>query len=126
MVCLETDFLIALFRNDSAALSVASKLREEEDLQITIFSVCELLVGLHNLPEQKKKFDALIENSEILYPSIRSAEIYAGIRNYLSSKGKEIPVFDLLIASVCLSASSILLTRDGHFSRIRELKTRRW
>ena len=81
MVCLETDFLIELFRNNPAAISVSSKLHEEEKIQITIFSVCELLVGLENAPSQRKKFYDLVQSAEILYPTFHSAEVYARIRN---------------------------------------------
>ena len=48
------------------------------------------------------------------------------MKNKLLDKGKPIPENDIWIASVAMQNNLILVTRDGHFAEIEDLKYEKW
>jgi tRNA(fMet)-specific endonuclease VapC len=55
-----------------------------------------------------------------------TAQQYGIVKNKLLDKGKPIPENDIWIAAVAMQNDLILVTRDGHFNEIEELKFEKW
>lgn len=100
-------------------------------LAITVWH--ELLYGLYNMPDGKRKKD--VENfykSEVIKLPMRHytkecAEIHAKIRAECRAKGKTLSFSDSQIASIALLNNAILVTRNvDDFKHIDGLKIENW
>tara|TARA_Y100000034_G_scaffold44576_2_gene54768 strand:- start:10695 stop:11081 length:387 start_codon:yes stop_codon:yes gene_type:complete len=120
---LDTTILIELEKKKSNIISKLKTLPPDE-LQITYFTLCEYYYGIiKKSPRNRLKALKSLFKYNTLYPLYKSALIFCELKNKLIRSGKEIPDFDLLIASVVMENNSILITMDKHFSRIKGLKT---
>jgi len=126
LVCLDTDFLVAYLRNDSAARTKLEELDlKEEPLYTTSINAFELYKGAHNAKNSNElaRVDNLLDAFYILMMDRDSARIAGVLHNKSHSVGEA----DLLIACITISNKQILLTRNKkHFSQISDLKIESW
>ena len=132
MLCLDSDFMIALLRGDKEAFTKAEQLEEESrEIVSTSINALELFVGIVAVDgisgaRVKKTRDFLV-NLTILNLDMSSAERSAYILNSLAKLGKSIGLKDSLIAGILLEHKADILTRNTkHFERVSGLKVETW
>ena len=131
MFCLDSDFLIALLREDKTAVSLLYNL-ETESLPLTTTPVqaMELFRGAYKSTESQdniQRITNLLNTLEILPIDLRVADRYAQIQIALQRAGKIIGDFDLIIAAVVLNHGGLLVTRNTrHFEQIAGLALKSW
>jgi len=131
LVCLDTDFLVALLRGDADARERAEKMDEEEVRKATTpVNAFELFLGAYLSERRDANLTVtreLISNLELLEFDLRSCEKAGSIAAGLRSRGEPIGVRDSMIAGIASSFEETLLTRNiEHFSRVKDLKVERW
>jgi len=131
MVCLETDFLIALIRKDEKAIAKLRKLIENgERLTTTPINAAELFKGAYkskNVDENLKVVRGILSRLTLLDFNLTASEIYGQISTELEKRGEPIGEMDTLIASIALAHNERILTRNvKHYSRIRGLELETW
>ncbi|MBO8182458.1 MAG: type II toxin-antitoxin system VapC family toxin [Archaeoglobus sp.] len=131
MVCLETDFLVALMRKNKNALG---KLRElvskGERLSTTPINAAELFRGVYSsgrVEDNLKKVRGLLGRLDLLDFNFAASEIYGRISSELEKEGEPIGEFDALIASIALAHNERVVTRNiKHFGRVEGLEIEEW
>ena len=131
MVCLETDFLIALIRKDEKAIAKLRELVEKgERLTTTPINASELFKGAYkskNVDENLKIVRGILGRLTLLEFNITASDIYGQISAELERRGEPIGEMDTLIASIALAHNERILTRNvKHYSRIRGLEIETW
>lgn len=132
MLCLDSDFMIALLRGDKEAITKAEQLEEESrEIVSTAINALELFVGIVAIDgisgTRVKKTRDFLENLTILNLDMSSAERAAYILNSLAKLGKSIGLKDSLIAGIVLEHKADILTRNiTHFERVSGLKVETW
>lgn len=132
MLCLDSDFMIALLRGDKKAITKAEKLEEESrEIVSTAINALELFVGIVAIDgisgTRVKETRDFLENLTILNLDMSSAERSAYILNSLEKLGKSIGLKDSLIAGIALEHKADILTRNiKHFERVSGLKVETW
>ena len=124
MVCLETDFLIALIRKDNDALTKLEKsLAVGERITTTPLNASELLKGAYlseKVAENLIAITGILERLELLDFSYKAAEYYGKIYSELKEHGALIGDIDILVASIVLASGEKLLTRiSGTMKELR-------
>ncbi|MHA1148307.1 MAG: type II toxin-antitoxin system VapC family toxin [Promethearchaeota archaeon] len=128
---LETNVSIEYLRKgfDETKQKINNLIEEGFDLKITQITACELWYGVYRLPSkakclsEAKKLTKFFKNlTEILTMDNLSSKIYGEICAELDKKGKRVPQFDLIIASIAIANKTQLITKDKrHFPRINAL-----
>lgn len=132
MICLDSDFMIALLRGDKEASLKAEQLEEESrEIVSTAINALELFVGIVAVDgisgTRVKKTRDFLDNLTILHLDLSSAERSAYIMNSLMKLGKSIGLKDSLIAGIALEHKADMLTRNTkHFERVSGLKIETW
>ena len=131
MPVLDSDIIIAFFRNIPKAVKIIDNLIEEESyLQTTIFNVAELYKGAFlssKVNENLKQIEDFLQNINILDFTLADVLIYAQISSELRKKGEKIGIFDELIASIAINNDETLITRNiAHYKRISQLSLKDW
>ncbi len=131
MVCLDTSFIIDLFRkNPAAEEKLRVFLERDERLSTTPITVAELYKGAYaskKKREEVRKITEILQHLEILDLSIPVCERYGVTINDLRAKGLPVGDLDVLIASAASINKEILLTRNReHFRRIPGLVVESW
>ncbi len=121
MIVADSDVLIdALHGREPGASRVAEGL-EAGVLGTTAISAFELLSGARS-PEQREVVATLLAALAILPFDEKAGEAAALLRQELEGQGQTIGMADYLIAGICVSRSTPLLTRNRrHFQRIPAL-----
>jgi tRNA(fMet)-specific endonuclease VapC len=127
MVCLDTDFLVAYLRKDSAAKSKLEELETmQEPLHTTIINAFELYKGAHKSKDSKTelaKVEILLDAFFLLALDRDSAKAAGALHD----KSNPIGESDLLIGSIALANKQTLITRNiKHFERVPGLKVESW
>ena len=126
MICLDTSFILDLFRKRDASI-VKLKSLVSKELASTEINYFEVLFGVfkrHQFSQGELMSVQNFFNSIRVFPlddlsSYKAAEL-AG---ELSKKGQTIETNDALIAGICLANNCEIVTKDiKHFSRIKGLK----
>lgn len=131
MVCLDTSFLIALIRRDTAAEEKLELYTQANDL-ITTTPICasELYAGAHKSQKREnevKKVNEYLSRIELLDFSTQTCERYGRVKSELESKGASPGDFDIMIGTIALANNQTMLTRDvEHFKRIPGLVVETW
>src|SRR3989344_3245407 len=113
MVCLDSDIIISFLRKDQKTIQLLEELRDEEELSTTSINSFELLKGI---PTNFKIYNFEFESAE------KAAEIF----DNLKSKGEQIDLADILIASIAITNDETLVTKNlNHFERIKGLKLKK-
>ena len=130
MVCLDTNFLIALIRHDHIA---EKKLEEyvtsQTKITTTPITACELFKGAYRTKKEENitKIRRILAHLEILDFTIDASERYGKLVNELQIKGLPIGDLDTMIASIALTHGESLLTSNKeHFERIPSLIVNNW
>jgi len=131
MVCLETDFLIALIRKDEKAIAKLRKLVENgEGLTTTPINAAELFKGAYkskNVDKNLKIVRGILSRLTLLEFNLTASDIYGQISAEFEKKGEPIGEMDTLIASIALAHNERILTRNvKHYSRIKGLEVETW
>lgn len=121
-IVLDTNIVVDLLNGDKELIM---RIRQYEMVFLPITVSGELLFGAKNSQKKEEnllKFRQFINSCEELNINNLVAETYSDIRLELKQKGKPIPENDIWIAAICIVNDLPLLTRDGHFKFINELK----
>jgi len=90
--------------------------------QISFMTFFEFYEGLRNRSKKnKERAIVFVNNFKMLEPSKNTAIIVSNLRHTYESKGINIQLADLIIASQVLENNMILVTRDKGFQKIEEL-----
>ena len=122
MIIADSDVLIDFLRGrGEGARRVAIEL-ETRSFGTTAITAFEIRSGARTA-RQKKSVETLLDAMTILPFGPEEARIAAEIRQQVESQGQAIGMADYMIASVCIAADGILLTRNRkHFERVKDLK----
>lgn len=129
MYCLDSDIIIAHFRGD---LSIKERLNSVSagELFITPVTLCELYRGVFlsvNTEKDKLLVEKLLERVNLLNFDLPACEIFGRAYKALKQSGKLTQDSDLMTASICISNSITLITRNKrHFENIKGLKVEEW
>ena len=131
MVCLDTDFLVALLRGAPEAGAVAGDLdRTKTRKSTTPINAFELLLGAHmsqHREENVRLVKELLGDLDLLELDLESCENAAVISSNLRSDGHMIGIQDTLIAGITMRHNETLVTRNTqHFRRVQDLTIRTW
>ncbi|MFQ5979700.1 MAG: type II toxin-antitoxin system VapC family toxin [Candidatus Heimdallarchaeota archaeon] len=131
MFCLDSDFLIALLRNDQAAINLLHELESKALLLATTpIQAMELLRGAYKSTKSQeniKRINTLLKSLAILSIDLAVADRYAQLQTSLLKDGQIIGDFDLIIAAISLVHGAQLVTRNiNHFERITGLALKAW
>lgn len=122
MIVADTDVLIDTLRGREPVAARIAREIEAGNLATTVLSAFELLSGSRAEGERERVED-LLGALELLPLDRGAAAIAASLRRDLEGRGAKIGLADYLIAGICLSHSSPLMTRNrGHFDRIPDLR----
>jgi len=130
MPCLDTDILVALLRNDKAAVDAVTALeKENEPLSTTTITAYELLKGASiskRSKENRELVKKLLLNLRILELDMDVCEVASDLYARLKKGGDMIGEFDILTASICTANNEPLLSRDKHLKKVKGLKVSLW
>lgn len=121
----DTSVLIAIEKGDKSILKEVEKLSQTYTLipRMPFISHFEYLFGLKK--RNPKKFDDLLKvlNQFALLPTTKkTSDILSDLKLKYDSKGIQLSLADLLIASQVIENNLILVTMDNDFNCIEELK----
>lgn len=123
---IDTSVLIEVEKGNMSVISKLEKLKKtpNDEIIITFFTLCEFYNGLvkkteKNRQEARERMSKYI----ILNTTKEAALIFSEIFSKLKQNGKQIPVFDIMIAAVSVAHNLPLVTLDAHFKEISELKS---
>ncbi|MBI5822402.1 MAG: type II toxin-antitoxin system VapC family toxin [Chloroflexi bacterium] len=123
---LDTNIVIALFANDA---SVMESLAKAEEVFIPSVVIGELFYGAHKSARTKDnlvRVDEFASSNLVLGCDTETARIYGDVKNALRIKGHPIPENDIWIAAIAIQHNLTLVSRDGHFNEIENLKVVVW
>lgn len=125
MLVIDTNILIELEHGNKKVFSYIQGLLEKNPSRpvITSLTYSEFLYGtVKESPKKEEKAKEFLEIYDILHTTKNSSALVAEIKNELEKKGKAIPIFDILIASIVMDRNATLLTMDSHFKNIPGLQ----
>jgi len=130
-ICLDTDFLVALLRNNREAVKKAAEFDATQvETATTSMNAFEIYLGAYrSLDAQKnlKEAEALFESIPVLSLTKESSRKSSEVLSGLLKEGIPIDLRDAIIAGIALTESYILMTRNvGHFGRIIGLSIEEW
>lgn len=123
---LDTNIVIALFADDT---SIKENLVKAEEIFLPSVVIGELYYGAHKSARAKENFariDEFASSNIILGCDVDTARAYGEIKNGLRVKGRPLPENDIWIAAIAIQHNLMLVSRDGHFSEIENLKVIAW
>lgn len=129
MYVLDTNTLIYYFKNEGR---VAERLLQTapDRIAIPVIVIFELKYGIakSSAPEKRQsQLEAFLGVVKSLPFGNPEADLAAGIRAELESKGTPIGPYDVLIAATAMANDGILVTRNlREFSRIASLRVENW
>jgi len=123
---LDTNAVSAFADGDKGLLQV---IETEPDLSIPAVVLGEYLFGIYRSRFQARYEEWLNANLaffDLLSIGPATARHYAVIRHELKAAGRPIPSNDIWIAALAREHGLPLLSRDGHFEAVRNLRTVGW
>jgi tRNA(fMet)-specific endonuclease VapC len=124
--CLDTNIIIALFAGNE---SILAKLAQVSEVFITSTILGELYYGAlksSRIQENLKRITDFTVGCTILNCDEETAGEYGRIKVELIQKGKMIPENDIWIAATARQHDLTIVTKDEHFSFIKDLLTTNW
>ncbi len=122
---LDTSILLALEKGDQEALAKLNSLRASpaDALSIASPTYSEFYSGvLAKKPAAREAALEYLDSFELLNTGRGSSIILAGLRYRAKSSGRNLPIMDLMIASIAIDRGMTLVTRDRHFEGIEGLE----
>ena len=130
MVCLDTDILVGLLRNDKDSIKKISDLEESEIITTTPINATELFKGAYRSKYSAENVELilnLLNNIEILTYDLKSSKLAGQIIEKLRKEGNPIGDIDCIIAAVAKAHDEKIITRNiKHFSQISGLHLEKW
>ena len=130
LVCLDTDILIGFLRGDEKAASLMQRLEAERRAPTTTaITAYELTKGAQISSDPSGNLESvnrLVETVRVLPLTAVSCRNAARIYSELRGKGRLSGEFDVLIAGIVVENDETLVTRDGHFSMMKDVPVRSW
>jgi tRNA(fMet)-specific endonuclease VapC len=125
-VILDTNAVSALLAGDAALGEV---LAEEERHHLPVIVIGEYrygLLGSRFRVHLQGLLGTLVRESLVLLVDETTAETYSQVRDELRRKGRPIPENDIWIASLARQHRQPVVSRDGHFDDVPELRRVAW
>jgi len=131
MPCLDTDFIVALLRRRPEAEDrLEEYARRGQSVSTTTITACELYRGAYRAREREKevaKVSNILRSINLLTLTNESCIVFGQFSSHTELATQPLSDLDLLIASIVLTASETLITRNvRHFSRVPNLKLEPW
>lgn len=129
MECLDSDALIGILRDLPGAKELTVLIDESSRAATTSVSAYEILFGAKKKGDESKITEVrkLLGKFTILQFDEAAAEKASEIYSELSKKGEQLDLRDIFIGSVALVNGCSVVTRNvKHFSKIKELKVKKW
>jgi tRNA(fMet)-specific endonuclease VapC len=129
---LDTNVISHVMRNPTGLVAQRIFGREEHEgnsgVCTSLVVQCELLFGLHKLPNPKWERQYHRAMASITVEPLDQGVVahYATVRAYLEAKGQPIGPNDTLIAAHALALGATLVTADVEFTRVPGLKVENW
>lgn len=129
MVCIDTNFLVALERRDKDALEKMQELEDNHDVvYTTAVTVAECYRGAYGSKDRTRALNdikGLLDRFAILHLDYESGKIWGELAQSL--KSNTIGDRDLFIASIAVSNKQVLITKNRkHFERVSGLLVEGW
>ena len=125
MIVLDTNILIEFEAHNVELIKFLQNLTKKFPSRpyITSANYSEFLYGfIKESPKKQEKAIEFLEDYNLLNTSKNSSRLLAKIKYELEKKGKMIPIFDVLIASIVMDKKAMLITFDEHFKNIEGLE----
>ena len=125
MIVLDTNILIEFEAHNAELIKFLQNLTKRflSKPYITSANYSEFLYGfIKESPKKQEKAIEFLEDYNLLNTSKNSSRLLAKIKYELEKKGKMIPIFDVLIASIVMDKKAMLITFDEHFKNIEGLE----
>lgn len=130
MPCLETDFLVALNRNQKDAIAKLKALYASgSELTITPISAYELMFGAYKSGSEQRVAHAeeIIKAANMLEFDFYAAKEAGKISHELEKSGGKIGDMDTLTAAIALRHGEEIITRNTkHFGKVKGLGIEKW
>ena len=128
---MDTDFLVALLRNNREALAKAEEYDSQmAEISTTSMNTFEIYLGAYRSSDPQRNLqqvDNLTDSINILHLTKESSKKSSEILSELISKGTPIDLRDAIIAGIALIEGHILITRNvEHFKRVIGLSIEEW
>ena len=123
---LDTNAVSALLAGDAALGEV---LAEDEHHHLPVIVIGEYrygLIGSRFRVHLQDLLETLVRESFVLRVDEVTAEMYSQVRDDLRRKGRPIPENDLWIAALARQHRQPVVSRDGHFDYVRDLRRVAW
>ena len=123
---LDTNIIIALFAGES---TVKDNLAKADEVFVSSIALGELYFGAQKSERAKEniaRVDEFASSSVVLGCGLDTARRYAEIKNALKTKGRPMPENDIWIAAIAVQHDLTLITRDAHFSEVKNLRLAAW
>lgn len=126
---IDTDILIYFLKSNKKVVEKFSQINPKH-ISTTIINYTELLFGAYHsskVEENLEAFKSFLKTIKIMDFNKIAAEKFAQLKTRLKQEGNLIADMDLMIASICITNKSILVTNNvKHFSRLEELTVENW
>lgn len=130
MTHLDTTFLVDAIRESRRGADGPARRwladHPREPLAVSVFVMCELLVGAELHAEAERERRRVLEtcgNLPVVPPEARLADAFARVHAGLARRGEMLATMDLLIAATALTHDAALLTaNEAHFARLPGLR----
>ena len=125
MIVLDTNILIEFEAHNAELIKFLQNLTKKFPSRpyTTSANYSEFLYGfIKESPKKQEKAIEFLEDYKLLNTSKNSSRLLAKIKYELEKKGKMIPIFDVLIASIVMDKKAMLITFDEHFKNIEGLE----
>jgi tRNA(fMet)-specific endonuclease VapC len=119
-ILLDTNAYSKLLAGDERVLEVIGK---AEVVYLSVIVIGELLAGFKG-GNRESRNRRLLENFmekptvEIISITTESAEIFNEVFHQLKNAGTPVPINDIWIAANAIETGSVIVSYDGHFSKI--------
>ena len=129
---LDTTVISHVMRNPTGLVAQRIFGREEHEgssgVCTSLIVQCELLFGLHKLPNPKweRQYHRAMASITIEPLGQEVVAHYATVRAYLEAQGQPIGPNDTLIAAHALALGATLVTADAEFTRVPGLQVENW
>lgn len=123
---LDTNAVSALFVGDPALGQLLAGGERHHLPAIVIGEYRYGLLGSRHRDHLQKLLDTLIQESVVLPVDAATAESYSLVRDELRRKGRPIPENDIWIAALARQHGQTLVSRDGHFDEVPNLRRLAW
>ena len=123
---LDTNALSAVADNQPAAVRIFS---QAVSIEVPVIVLGEYRFGIahsRRRREYEKWLEELVAVTRVLPVDQATSGHYAQIRAELKRGGRPIPSNDLWIAALCRQHRLPLMSQDGHFDAVRDLKRMGW